>query len=97
MRFSPNLTHRRQNLGLGDDAVGQAVLPALGGNLGPGDLEARDALVGSHPGNAPQETASDVRLVDRKGGCQVLWFRQNLREPLSCLEYGSLSQRVDTE
>lgn len=53
--------------------------------------------MGSHPGNAPQEAAGDVRLVDREGGCQVLGFGQNLGEPLSCLESGSLSQRVYTE
>lgn len=95
--FNYKPTYWGQNLGLGDDAVGQAVLPALGGDLGPGDLEARDPLVGGHPGNAPQETAGDVGLVDRKGGCQVLWFGKDLGEPLSCWEIGSLSQPVDSE
>lgn len=68
----------RQDLGLGDDTVGQAVLPALSGDLGPGDLEACDSLMGSNPGHAPQEVSRDVSLVDGERSRQVLWLSQNL-------------------
>lgn len=77
-------THWRQDLRLGDDAVGEAVLPALGGDLSPGDLEACDPLMGSHPGYAPQEAAGDVSLVDGKGSCKVFRFRQNFWNSCSC-------------
>lgn len=75
----------RQDLGLGDDAVGQAVLPAFGGDLSPGDLEACDSLMGSHPGHAPQEVAGDVSIDDGERGRQVLWLGQNLWKPWSSL------------
>ena len=42
-------TYWRQDLGLGDDAVGQAVLSALFGDLCPGDLKACDSLMGQDP------------------------------------------------
>lgn len=71
-------TYRRQDLGLGDDAVGEAVLAALGGDLSPGDLKTRDPLMRRHPGHAPQEAAGDVSLVDGEGGGQVFRLRQNL-------------------
>lgn len=63
-------------------------MPALGGDLSPGDLEARDSLMGSHPGHTPQEVAGDVSLVDGEGSCQVLWLGQNLWKPWRCLEKG---------
>lgn len=75
----------RQDLGLGDDAVGEAVLPALCGNFCPGDLKACDSLVGQNPGNAPQEISSDVAVVDREGGCQVLRLGQHLGKTSGCL------------
>lgn len=78
--------YRWQNLRLGDDAVGEAVLPALGGHLRPGDLETRDPLVGRHPGHPPQEAAGDVPLADGEGGRQVLRLGQNLRVSRSCAE-----------
>lgn len=87
-------TYWRQNLGLGDDAVGEAVLPAFGGDLSPGDLEARDPLMGSHPGHAPQEVAGDVSLVDGERRCQVLRLCQNLWKPQSCWEKGGLGHGV---
>lgn len=74
-----NQSYRWQNLRLGDDAVGKAVLPALSGHLCPGDLEPSDPLVGRHPGHSPQEAAGDVALTDGEGGCQVLRLGQNLR------------------
>lgn len=77
-------TYRRQDLGLGDDAVGQAVLPAFGSDLRPGDLEARDPLVGSHPGHAPQEVAGDVSVIDGERRRQVLRLSQNLWKPRGC-------------
>lgn len=61
-------------------------MPALGGHLGPGDLETGDPLVGSHPGHTPQEVASDVSLADGERGCQVLWLGQNLGRRWSCAE-----------
>lgn len=76
--------YRRQDLRLGDDAVGEAVLPALGGHLRPGDLETRDPLVGGHPGHPPQEAAGDVPLADGEGGRQVLRLGQNLGVSRSC-------------
>lgn len=72
-------SYRWQNLRLGNDAVGKAVLPALCGYLRPGDLEPRDPLVGRHPGHSPQEAAGDVSLTDGEGGCQVLRLGQDLR------------------
>lgn len=81
-----------QDLRLGDDAVGKAVLPALGGHLRPGDLEPRDPLVGRHPGHSPQEAAGDVALTHGEGGRQVLRLGQNLRVQRSCAEGGEESR-----
>lgn len=71
----------RQDLGLGDDAVWQTVLPALSGDLSPGNLEACDSLIGCNPGHTPQEVTSDVSFIHGKGSCEVLWFGQNLWLP----------------
>lgn len=71
----------RQDLGLGDDAVWQTVLPALGGDLSPGDLEACDSLIGRHPGHTPQEVTGDVSFIDGEGSREVLWLGQNLWLP----------------
>ena len=72
------MTYWWEDLGLGDDAVGEAVLPALGGHFRPGDLEARDWLMGGQPGHAPQEAAGDVAVADGEGGGQILGLRQDL-------------------
>lgn len=72
---------RWQDLGLGDDAVGQAVLPAFSCDFSPGDLEARDSLMGSQPRDAPVEIAGDVSLIGREGSRQVLRFSKNFRKP----------------
>ena len=67
-------THRGQNLRLRDDAVWEAVGPALSGDLGPGHLEAggrpRQACLVHPPGEVP----CDVGIVYHEGGGQVLRF-----------------------
>lgn len=73
-------------------------MPAFGGDLGPGDLEACDSLMGSHPGHAPQEVARDVSLVDGERGRQVLRLRQDLRGrwSWSCLKKKSTYWEIRT-
>lgn len=86
------MTYWRQDLGLGDDAVGKAVLPAFRVDFRPGDLEAGDPLVRSNPGHAPQEGARDVPFFDGEGGRQVLRFGQNFGVPQRCKEKEIISQ-----
>lgn len=65
-------THRRQDLGLRDDAVGEAVLSALSRDLGPRHLEASPGLEEVGLGHCPGEVPCDVHVVDHEGGRQVL-------------------------
>lgn len=88
-------TYRRQDLGLGDDAVGQTVLPALSSNLCPSDLEARDSLTGGQSGHAPQEVPSDISLINWERSRQVLWFSQNLRNTQNCWKNNGISHVHD--
>ena len=63
---------RGQDLGLRDDAVGKAVLPALGGDLRPGHLEAGHGLVEGGLGHLPREVSCDAHVLDHEGGGEVL-------------------------
>lgn len=65
-------TYRGQDLGLRDDAVGKAVLPALGGDLRPGHLEAGHGLVEGGLGHLPREVSCDADVLDHEGGGEVL-------------------------
>lgn len=76
--YNKHIVIWRQDLGLGYDAVGQTVLPALSVDLRPGDLEACDPLVRSHPGHAPQEAAGYVSVIHGEGGRQIFWLSKNL-------------------
>lgn len=77
-------TYWGQDLGLGDDAIGETILPALSSNLRPGDLEARDSLTGGQSGHTPQEVPSDISLINWERSRQVLWFSQNLWNTWNC-------------
>lgn len=72
------VTIRRQDLRLRDDAVWKAVLTALCGNLRPCDLEACDWLVRLMMRHAPHETSRHVTVVEAEGRCQIFRLRQNL-------------------
>lgn len=67
-------THRGQNLGLRDDAVREAVGPALSGDLGPGHLEAGGRPRQAHLVHLPGEVPRDIGIAYHKGGGQVLRF-----------------------
>lgn len=73
--------YRGEDLGLRDDAVGEAVLSAFRRDLGPRDLEACDALVRLRSSHSPEEVACDVPLMDGEGCSQVLRLGQNFGMP----------------
>lgn len=73
-----------QDLGLRDDAVGQAVLSALRGHLRPCHLEAGHGLVEVGLGHLPGKVAGDVAVLDREGGRQVLGLGQHFGESGTC-------------
>lgn len=63
---------RRQYLGLGDNAVGEAVLSALRGHLRPRHLKPSHGLMEVALGHLPGKVARDVHVVDDEGGRKVL-------------------------
>ena len=67
-------THRREDLGLQDDAVGKAVLPALGRGLGPRHVEAGHRPLDGGLARLPGEAPRDVRVPHHEGGREVLGF-----------------------
>lgn len=70
-------------------------MPAFSGDLGPGDLEACDSLMGGQLRHAPQEAAGDVPLNDGERGRQVLRLSQNLRSARGCEEKRGLGHGLD--
>lgn len=65
---------RRQDLGLGDDAVGQAVLSALCRDLSPSHLEPSHGLVEIGLAHLPRKAAGDVHILDDERSRKVLRF-----------------------
>lgn len=76
---------RRQDLGLRDEAVGQAVLSALGRHLRPRHLEAGHRLVEVGLGRLPREVACDVGVLDEERRGQVLRLGQHFGRDTTCV------------
>lgn len=67
-------THRREDLGLGHDAVRKAVLPIHHRHVRPRHLEACDWLMRLRAGDTPEEVSGEVFSVSGEGRRQVLGF-----------------------